>query len=57
MDYSFDFNSHLNKEIYYTEMTSIKVNMVYLHIFMLEEVLRWARNSNSNSFNQYFKPK
>jgi hypothetical protein len=57
MDYCFDFNSHLSREVYYTERTSVKVNMVYAHAWILGEVNRWARNQGNAGWKAYTKTK
>ena len=45
MEYVFDFNSYLSTDVYYTEKTSIKINLFYLHASLLSSVLYRQRDT------------
>jgi hypothetical protein len=45
MEYVFDFNSYLSTDVYYTEKTSIKLNLFYLHASLLSSVLYRQRDT------------
>ena len=58
LDYCFDFESHLAQKVYYTERTSVKLNMFYLHAYFQWHLLTLSRTAQASfSASSLLKPK